>query len=86
MLYTVGRTPWTGISTSPERYYAQHSTDTECEHTQTSVPRAVFEPTTPAFEQAKTIHGLERGVTFIGEQTLRTINEASSLVSLVPII
>jgi hypothetical protein len=35
-------------------------------NTQTPMPRVVFEPTTPVFEQAKTVHALDRAATVIG--------------------
>jgi hypothetical protein len=34
--------------------------------TQTSIPRVGFKPTIPAFEQAKTVHSLDRTATVIG--------------------
>jgi hypothetical protein len=34
--------------------------------TQTSMPRVGFEPTTPLFERAKTLHALDRAATVIG--------------------
>jgi hypothetical protein len=37
------------------------TTQTQNECTQTSIPRVVFEPTTPAFERAKTDHALDCG-------------------------
>jgi hypothetical protein len=35
--------------------------------TQTSIPRVVFEPTTPMFERAKTVHALDRAATVIDQ-------------------
>jgi hypothetical protein len=57
--YTVGRTPWTGISLSQGRYL----------HTGKQKPRVNaqasmqvrFEPMIPVFERAKTVHALPRG-------------------------
>jgi hypothetical protein len=46
-LYTVGRTPWKGISPSQGRYL-----------TQTSMPRVGFETTTPVFERASKDNGI----------------------------
>jgi hypothetical protein len=34
--------------------------------TPTSMPRVGFEPTTPAFQQAKTVYALDRAATVIG--------------------
>jgi hypothetical protein len=53
-LYTVGRTPWTGITPLRGRYYTQNK------RTQTTMPRVGFEPTIPAFERAKTVHWTPR--------------------------
>jgi hypothetical protein len=33
---------------------------------QTSMPRMGYEPTTPVFERAKTVHALDRAATAIG--------------------
>jgi hypothetical protein len=30
------------------------------------MPRVVFEPTTPVFERAKTVHALDRAATVVG--------------------
>jgi hypothetical protein len=35
-------------------------------HTQTSMPRVVLEPTTPAFERTRTVHALDRAVIMMG--------------------
>jgi hypothetical protein len=42
------------------------TTQTQNKRTQTSMPRVGFEPTTPVFERAKTVHALERAATVIG--------------------
>jgi hypothetical protein len=52
------------ISPSQGRYLTQ----TQNKHQQTSMPRAGFEPTIPAFERAKTVHDLDRAATVIGRQ------------------
>jgi hypothetical protein len=59
ILYTVGRTPWTGDQSSQSRYLhtEQHKQN---KRTQTSMPWMGFEPTIPAFERAKTVHSLNR--------------------------
>jgi hypothetical protein len=59
IFYTVGRTPWTGISPS------QNSTNTE-KRTQISMLQVGFVPTIPVFERAKTVHALDRAATVIG--------------------
>jgi hypothetical protein len=41
------------------------ATQTQNKRTQTSMPRAGFEPTIPAFERAKTVHSLDREATVI---------------------
>jgi hypothetical protein len=41
------------------------TTQTQNKRTQTSMPRAGFEPTTPVFEWAKTAHALDRAATVI---------------------
>jgi hypothetical protein len=62
--YTVGLLGQ-GISLSQGHYvYTEHH-----EHrtnTQTSMPQVGFEPTTPLFKQAKTVHSLDRAATEIG--------------------
>jgi hypothetical protein len=66
ILYTVGRTPWRVISPSQGRY-VHMTTQTQNKSTQTSMPRVRFEPTSPVFELAKTVHALDRAATVIGE-------------------
>jgi hypothetical protein len=44
------------------------ATYTQNKRTQTSMPRVGFEPTTPVFERAKTVHALGRAVTVIGHR------------------
>jgi hypothetical protein len=71
ILYTVRRTLWTGRSARRKAAtYTQNKTQTQNKrtHTQTSVPSVGFEPTIPAFERVKTIHGLDRTATVIGHQ------------------
>jgi hypothetical protein len=66
ILYTVGRTPRTGDQT-PARHLATHKTiQTQNKRTQESMPRVGFEPTTPVFKRAKTIHTLRRAATVVG--------------------
>jgi hypothetical protein len=46
----------------------QDSTKTEDTHTQISMIRIGFKPTTPAFKRAKTLHSLNGAVTVIGRK------------------
>jgi hypothetical protein len=64
--YTVGRTPWTGDQPVSRPLPTHMATQTQNKRTQTSMPRVEFEPTTPVFEQAKTVHALDRAATLIG--------------------
>jgi hypothetical protein len=41
-------------------------TQTQNKRTQTSMPGVGFEPTTPVFERATTVHASDRGATVIG--------------------
>jgi hypothetical protein len=66
MLYTVGRTPWTGEQPVARPLPVQRTTKTQNKRTQTSMPRVGFERTTPVFERAKTVHALDRAATVIG--------------------
>jgi hypothetical protein len=66
ILHTVGRTPWTGDE--PVAWsLPTHRTQTQNERTQTSMPRVWFEPTTPVFGRAKTVHALDRTSIVIGD-------------------
>jgi hypothetical protein len=40
---------------------------TQTQHSQTSMPWVGLEPTIPAFEQAKTVHAIDRASTVISE-------------------
>jgi hypothetical protein len=57
ILYTVGRTPWTG-NQPVARPLPTHRTA----QTQTYMPRVGLEATTPAFERVKTVHALDRAI------------------------
>jgi hypothetical protein len=65
-LYTVGRTPWTGDKPVARPLPTHRTTQTQNKRTQTSMLRVGFEPTTPVFEQVKTVHPLDRAATVIG--------------------
>jgi hypothetical protein len=62
ILYTVGRSPWTGDQpvARPLPTYTQNK------RTQTSMPRVGFKPTIPVFERAKTIHAPHRAAAVTG--------------------
>jgi hypothetical protein len=66
ILYTFGRTPWTGVQPIARPLPAHRTIQTQNKRTQTSMPRVAFEPTNPVFERAKTVHALDRAVTVIG--------------------
>jgi hypothetical protein len=71
ILYTVGGTPWTGDQPVARLLPIHRTTQTQNKCTETSMPRVGFEPTTPVFERAKTIHALDRASTVIGLINLR---------------
>jgi hypothetical protein len=50
---------------SPSRG-VHRTTQTQIKHTQPSIPRMEFEPTTPLFERAKTVGALDHAATVIG--------------------
>jgi hypothetical protein len=66
ILYTVGRTPWTGDQPAARPLPTDRAVQTQDKCTQTSMSQVGFEPTTTAFEQAKTVHALDRAATVIG--------------------
>jgi hypothetical protein len=66
ILYTVGRTPWTGDQPVARPLPTQRTTQTQNKSTQTTMSRMGFEPTIPVFERANTIHALDRAATVIG--------------------
>jgi hypothetical protein len=65
ILHTVDRTPWTGDQPVARLLPIHRTTQTYNKRTQTSMPRMGFEPPTPAFERAKTVHALDRAATVI---------------------
>jgi hypothetical protein len=64
--YTVGRTPWTGEQPVARPLPAHRTAQAQNKRTQTSMPQIGFEPTTPVFQRAKTIHILDLSATVIG--------------------
>jgi hypothetical protein len=71
ILYTVGRTPWTGDQPAARSLPIHRTTQTQNKRTQTSMPLG-FEPTTPVFEGAKTLHALDRTATVISLWDIRS--------------
>jgi hypothetical protein len=66
ILYTVGRTPWTGDQPVSRPLPTHRTTQTQNKRTQTSMHCVGFEPTILVFEREKTVHALECAVTVIG--------------------
>jgi hypothetical protein len=66
ILYTVGRTPWTGEQPVARLLPTHRTTQTQNKRTHTSMPRVGFEPTISMFEWAKMVHSLDRAATVIG--------------------
>jgi hypothetical protein len=60
ILYTVGRTPWTGVQPVARPLPAHRTLQTQNKRTQTSMPWVGFELTIPTFKRAKTFHALDR--------------------------
>jgi hypothetical protein len=73
-LYTVDRAPWTGDQPVARPLTTHRTTQKQNKRTWTSMPGVRFEPTTPEFERAKTVHALDRAATVIGMTTLYKIN------------
>jgi hypothetical protein len=70
ILYTVDRTSWTRDQPVTRPLPTHRTTQTQNKSTQTSMPRFVFEPMIPMFEQAKTVHVLDRAAIVIGRTHL----------------
>jgi hypothetical protein len=70
ILYTVGRTPWTGDQPVARPLPTHRTTQAQNKRIETSMPRVGFETTTQAFEGAKTVHASDRAATVIGVSTL----------------
>jgi hypothetical protein len=62
VLYTVGRTPWTGDQPVARPLSTHRTTQTQNKSTKTytNMPREGFEPVIPAFQLVKTVHALDR--------------------------
>jgi hypothetical protein len=66
ILYTVCKIPWTDDQPVTRPLPTHRTTQTQNKRIQTSMPQVGFEPTTPVFERAKTIHALDCAATVIG--------------------
>jgi hypothetical protein len=76
ILYTVDKTPSTGDEPVARPLATHRTTQTKSKRTQTSMPRVGFQSKTPVFEQAKTVHALDREATvisFVGLQSYQNI-------------
>jgi hypothetical protein len=73
ILYTVGKTPWTGDQPVARPLPTHRTTQTQNKRTQTSMPRVGFETKLPAFEWAKTVQALDRAATVIGYSAYTSI-------------
>jgi hypothetical protein len=69
IIFTVGRTIWTGDQPVAKPLPTHRTTQTQNKRKQTSMLWVGFEPTTPAFEWAKTVHALDGAATVIGSLT-----------------
>jgi hypothetical protein len=88
ILYTVGRSPWTGDQPVARPLPTHRTTQTQSMRTQTSMAWMGFEPTIPAFERAKTVHAFDREGTVIGHTALLVLlitkRELSSRIVSIP--
>jgi hypothetical protein len=66
ILYTVGRTPWTGDQPIARPLPTYRTTQTQNKRKQTFMPWVGLEPTIPAFGRTKTVHALDCAATVIG--------------------
>jgi hypothetical protein len=78
-LYKVGRTPWTGDQPVARPLPTHKTTQTQNKCTQTSMPLVGFEPTIPAFERAKAVHGLDHAATVIGLSSVHVTENCKEL-------
>jgi hypothetical protein len=66
ILYSACRTSWTGDLPVAGPLSTRRTTQKQNKRTQTSMLQVGFEPTTPLFKRAKTVHALDRAATVIG--------------------
>jgi hypothetical protein len=81
ILYTVGRTPWTGDQPVERPLPIHRTTQTQNKSTQASMSQVGFEPTIPVFERVKTVHALDRAATAIGYGLLSSITVPAITIS-----
>jgi hypothetical protein len=67
IFYTVSKTPWKGDQPVARPLPAHRPTQTHNKCTQSSMPRVGFEPTTPVFERAETVHASDGAATVTGK-------------------
>jgi hypothetical protein len=67
ILYTVGRTPWTGDQPVARPLPTHRPTQIQNKRTQTCMYGVGFEPTVPVFDRAKMVHASDRVATVIGK-------------------
>jgi hypothetical protein len=77
LLYTVGRTTWTGESVA-KPLPTHKTTKTQNKRTQKSMNWVGFEPMIPPFERMKTVYALDRAVTVIATLDRRKLNKIHS--------
>jgi hypothetical protein len=65
-LYTVGKTPWMGVSHIARPLPTNGTTQIHNKYKQISMPRVGFEPTITVFERTKAVHALDRAANVIG--------------------
>jgi hypothetical protein len=66
MLYTDGMTPWTGDQPVARLLSTHMTAQKQNKRTQIHMPRVGFEPMTPVFKRARTVHVLDRAATVTG--------------------
>jgi hypothetical protein len=65
ILYTDGRTPWTGDQLVARPLPTHRTTQTQNKRTQTSMPSVGFKPMIPAFERTKIVYALDHAATVV---------------------
>jgi hypothetical protein len=76
-LHTFGKTPWTGDQPVARPLPARRTTQTQNKRTQISMPQLGLELMISVFEQAKTVHALDRAAPVIGGNTIyQVINKS----------
>jgi hypothetical protein len=80
IFYTVSRTPWAGEQPVVRPLPAHRTAQTQNKRRQTSMPQVGLELTIPLFEQAKTVHALDRAAAVIGDmKSHSTVNRCLCL-------